>query len=295
MIQQKAELLEAHYDRLEMLGKGGFGVVYKATDTLNNRSVAVKIAILTGDMPETERETKREACCQEGKILQQLDHAKLPKVYHIGKGGFFAMDFIEGKRLDEWLQNDDPDVNDVLNVAKQLSEVLDYLHDKGIIFCDLRPENVIVMPDGNVKLIDFGSAYNLALGRKREERDFTDTFGSPEQRSHSPIDQRSDLYSLGMILHLALIDRSNPYMPHKSTNRHKNAILPVLGNLIAELKAEEKERRPKSAKEVHDRLTKIQVSDTKNKDQIFKSIIPPQMSEQVVWRAGEDEITVLSN
>lgn len=188
-----------------LLGFGGMGEVYRATQTSLNRQVALKRLRCRSDDP-VERAQEREQFEHEGRLLSSLSHPRLARVYDCF-GDFLAMELIEGKTLEDVGGPQPPER--VLKWAKEMMEALDYLHRQSppIVVRDLKPANVMVKDSDAVCLIDFGIARQLNPGE--HTRTVVQGVGSPgyaplEQYGRSSTDQRSDLYSLGATLIFAL-------------------------------------------------------------------------------------------
>lgn len=202
-------ILEGRYIVLETLGRGGMGAVYKALDQrLGKVPVAVKemssSAVKGGDLQAAIESFKKEAS-----ILVNLRHNALPRVTDFFSAGkdrwYLVMDYIEGKTLKDILKKRGPiPESEVLDWARQLCEIIYYLHNQTppVIFRDLKPSNIMLTPEGKIKLIDFGIARNFSPGLTSD----TSTYGSPgysppEQHGQRQTDARSDIYALGATLH----------------------------------------------------------------------------------------------
>jgi len=186
------------------------GAVYQAADTrIPGKTWAVKEMSDAAITNPLEKQQVRANFRQEALMLARLDHRNLPKVTdHFGEGGkqYLVMDFIEGETLAERLERDGGPlpVDEVLNWAEQLCDVLEYLHGQSppVIFRDLKPGNVMVTPDRAVKLIDFGIARIFKPGKTTDTAYFGTTGYAPkEQYGKGQTDARSDVYGLGAMLH----------------------------------------------------------------------------------------------
>lgn len=224
-------ILNQRYRVVGQVGKGGFGAVYKAEDILfADRFVAVKEMGQSWLTPD-EAVIATEAFKHEAQLLAGLSHPGLPHIYDQffeGSHWYLAMDFIEGKTLDEHLRNASMKrllVDEALELGIKLCTVLDYLHTREppIIFRDLKPANVMLTPDGRVVLIDFGIARHFKPGQIRD----TVAFGSPgyappEQYGKGQTTPRADIFSLGATLHQML----SGYDPAESPFRFRPLHLP---------------------------------------------------------------------
>src|SRR5579884_669738 len=202
--------LKQRYRIVAQVGKGGFGAVYKALDTLfHNRTVAIKEMNQTGMTPE-ESATAIQAFKHEAHLLAGLSHPNLPQIYDQfpeGRYWYLVMDFIEGETLADHLRKAKGGylpVEAVLRIGIDLCTVLDYLHTRQppIIFRDLKPDNIIMTPDGHLYLIDFGIARYFKPGQARDTIAFgSPGYAAPEQYGKAQTTTRADIYSLGATLH----------------------------------------------------------------------------------------------
>ncbi len=209
-------LLNNRYLIIQQVGKGGMGAVYKAADTrLGQKVVAVKELSESALTDPQERQQARQAFEQEARMLAQLSHPNLPRVTdHFSEAGkqYLVMDFIEGQTLEQLLAKAGGplDVKQVVDWAGQLCDVLEYLHSQQppVIFRDLKPGNIMITPQGQVKLIDFGIARLFKPGKTSDTTAFgTAGYAPPEQYGKGQTDARSDIYALGATLHHLLTGR----------------------------------------------------------------------------------------
>ena len=204
----------AHYRITASIGAGGMGEVYRATDTKLGREVALKV--LPGEMassPERLQRFQREA-----KALAALDHPGIVTVHSVEEAAgvhFLTMQLVEGQPLDRLIPESGTPVDRMLEIATALAEALAAAHQKGIVHRDLKPANVMVTKDGRVKVLDFGLARmggreadgtagsQLPTDLRTGEGVVMGTvpYMSPEQVSGCDVDQRTDLFSLGVILY----------------------------------------------------------------------------------------------
>ncbi len=199
-----------HYKILEKLGEGGMGVVYLAEDTKLERKVAIKfLPKHVAANPEERERFKIEA-----KAAAALNHPNISTIHTIEettelqKSGetFLVMEYIDGMELKSLivLGIDTPfQVSDILNYAIQIAEGIDAAHKKGIIHGDIKSSNIMVTKTGNVKVMDFGLAQIKGMKYAAETGSTAGTtpYMSPEQLQGEPLDQRSDIWSFGIVLY----------------------------------------------------------------------------------------------
>ncbi|MBO9336444.1 MAG: protein kinase [Roseiflexus sp.] len=206
-------VLQGRYIIEEKLGQGGMGAVYRARDlrlsTVNWAIKEMSQAQITGTL---ELQQARAAFRHEAELLAGLSHPGLPKVVdHFEQDGkaYLVMEFVPGSSLLALARREGLPfpLPRVLDWAKQICDVLEYLHNRPspIIFRDLKPANVMLTPEGRIKLVDFGIARLFKPGKERDTQAFgTLGYSAPEQYGQSQTDPRSDIYSLGVLLHQLL-------------------------------------------------------------------------------------------
>jgi serine/threonine-protein kinase len=196
------------YQILEALGSGAIGVVYKAIDPVVGRTVALKVLEEAGDDPVV-----REQFAREASAAAKLRHPNLITVYEVGEGDgllYLAMELVEGGSLRAALRPGQPlEVDQAVEIVRQVGEALSYIHGQGFVHRDLKPSNVLLKPDGRVLLTDLGllvprgaetlTSIGTVLG--------TPSHMSPEQAMGQRLDARSDLFCLGLIAYETLTGR----------------------------------------------------------------------------------------
>ena len=202
-----AEPLNLKYGRykiLKMLGAGSMGIVYEAHDPQIDRRVALKV--LRQDRLTSEAYTRR--FLKEAVAIGRLSHPRIVTVYdagHENNAVYIAMEFLEGEPLDRLMGKMRLDLTQALDLGSQVAEALDYAHSKGIVHRDVKPSNMLLRADGLVKITDFGIAHidNPEATSQTQVGEIlgTPAYMSPEQVQGKPVDGRSDLFSLGVILY----------------------------------------------------------------------------------------------
>src|SRR5882672_11614984 len=206
----------AHYRIVSKIGAGGMGEVYLAEDTRLGRRVALKL--LAEEL--TQNRDRLSRFDQEAYAASALNHPNILTIYEVGDEGgrhFIATEFIDGITLRKRLGGAPMDLSEVLDVAIQVAGALEEAHAAGIVHRDIKPENIMIRRNGHVKVLDFG----LAKLTERPDADPTDTeavtralvqtdagivlgtsqYMSPEQARGKPIDERTDIWSLGVVLY----------------------------------------------------------------------------------------------
>jgi len=192
----------SHYRILEKLGEGGMGIVYKAEDTKLGRMVALKFL-----PPELTRDHEaKERFVQEARAASALDHPNICNVHEIDETNdgqtFIAMACYDGESLKAKIERGPLKLEETLDIASQVAQGLAKAHGQGIIHRDIKPANILVTNDGLAKIVDFGLA-KLA-GRKLTKTGKTlgtAQYMSPEQALGKEVDQRADIWSLGIVLY----------------------------------------------------------------------------------------------
>ena len=198
-------IIDGKYQILKEIGRGGMSVVYLAMDTHLNKQWAVKEIRKKGSGKNDEIVVN--SLLAEANMMKRLDHPALPRIVDIIDNGvtiYVVMDYIEGESLDKILNEFGAQPEDkVVEWAMQIADALSYLHGQKppIIYRDMKPANVMLKPEGNIKIIDFG------IAREYKEQNLADTtvlgtkgYAPPEQYS-GQTDPRSDIYALGMTMH----------------------------------------------------------------------------------------------
>ncbi len=201
----------------DLIGAGGMGEVYRARDTRLMREVAIKVlpAHVASD-PD-----RRKRLNQEANAVSALNHPRICTLYDVGHDAgldFLVMEYVEGETLTTRLAQGPLSINDTVRVARETAEALAAAHAKDLIHRDIKPSNIIVAPDGHIKVIDFGVARvssRLEVGIPQLPSNFTQPgilvgtpyYMSPEQAAGEPLDARTDIFSLGVVMFECLTGR----------------------------------------------------------------------------------------
>ncbi len=192
------------YKVVQELGKGAMGVVFKAHDPRIDRMVALKV--LREDRVASEAFLKR--FLKEAMAIGRLSHPNIVTVYDVGRDQgtvFIAMEFLEGKPLDEILKERRLEFSEIVDMGVQMADAVHYAHQKGIVHRDIKPSNIIVTHEGQLKITDFGIARieepNAPQLTQAGEILGTPYYMSPEQLMGKPVDGRSDIFSMGVMLY----------------------------------------------------------------------------------------------
>ncbi|HUS32650.1 MAG TPA: protein kinase [Kofleriaceae bacterium] len=189
------------YTIVKLLGEGGMGRVYRAHDTRLGRDVAIKMIDVGLQGPD--KTQQRERFVREAKAAARLVHPNIAVVHDVdAEAGWLVMELVEGEALREVLAKGPLEAPLVRKVAEQVLAALDAAHGAGIIHRDVKPSNIVLQPNGNVKLVDFGVARLIDMEVTRTgENVGTPAYMAPEQIRGGAIDGRTDLYALGATLY----------------------------------------------------------------------------------------------
>jgi serine/threonine-protein kinase len=203
------------YEVLSEIGQGAMGIVYKAKDPLIDRVVAIKTINLA--LALDEKEEYEERFYQEAKAAGRLNHPNIVTIYDVGRSGdvaYIAMEFLQGRELRDIMNEFGLlPVDQVLDIIAQVAQGLAYAHENGIVHRDVKPSNIMVIRDGHAKITDFGIA-RMASSAVRTQTGMvlgSPKYMSPEQVMGKALDQRSDVFSLGVMLYEMLTGQT-PFM-----------------------------------------------------------------------------------
>src|SRR6185503_19108022 len=266
-----------HYQIVNLIGEGGMGEVYLANDTTLGRRVALKVlpTFVSKDPERLRRFT------QEARAASRLSHPNVCVVHEIGETEdgrpFIAMEYVEGVTLRQRMRDHVMKLGDVLDIAIQIADALTAAHESGIVHRDIKPENIVIRPEGFVKILDFG----LAKLTERHKSATTTTmptlllhstpgvvigtaaYMSPEQARGVAVDERTDIWGLGVVLYematgrapftgetptdvvVAIVERDQPLI-----SEHVEGVPPELERIVKKALRKDKNERYQIVKEM---------------------------------------------
>ncbi len=258
--------IRRRYDDIEELGKGGMGVVYKATDRKLGRKVALKVML-------SEFVNNREAVSRflkEARAIAALNHPGIVSIFDVNsdKNVYIAMEYVEGVTLKRRLQESGKiNIDDMSRYGREVCLALDYAHQNGVVHRDIKPENIMIDKEGKIKIMDFGLA--TVKNEKGEKEDIVGTpfFMSPEQITGEELDYRTDIYSFGVSIYQLLTGKL-PFEDGDIRKRHleekpipPSAINPDLNykidQIILRCLEKDPDKRYSSMKDIEKELSKV--------------------------------------
>lgn len=283
---QPGTIIANRFQVIQQLGLGGMGAVYLVNDTVLGEQRALKVML-----PSMVASKKaRTRFLEEIKISQKLANDHVVRVHDLGQDDvrdiqFFTMEYVEGKTLHRMLKEHGGSLplDEAVDIARQLSEALRYAHQY-TIHRDLKPQNVMITPEGKVKVLDFGLAKLMSPGRLTRSSMALGTayYQSPEQSVYlRELDERADIYSLGVMLYEMVTGRI-PMGNFKSPSKANPAVPKQLEDLILRCMETEASDRFESAGDVRDALTTV----FKSQPRIPKSMVAAAMALPLILAAG---------
>jgi serine/threonine protein kinase/Flp pilus assembly protein TadD len=265
----------SHYRIVSKLGAGGMGEVYLAQDTKLDRKVALKV--LPAEFASKRHRMQR--FVQEAKAASALNHPNIITIYEIDEtdsGHFIALEFIDGQTLRKRLRRTEFKIGEVLDVAIQTATALSAAHEAGIIHRDIKPENIMLRRDGIVKVLDFGLAKlteptqssevdmeaptSAAVNTEPGEVIGTTIYMSPEQARALPLDPRTDIFSLGVLIYEMITRR----LPFEGSNK-----MEILASILNDKATPPLARYSREAPDELERI--VQKALAKERDQRYQS------------------------
>lgn len=300
------KILDNRYEILEQVGGGGMALVYRARDIYLNRIVAIKILReqLTSDEEFVSR-FRREA-----QAVASLSHTNIVSIYDVGHSGqtyYLVMEMVEGRNLKELIKENGPfPIDKAIAIAKQICDALEHAHEHQIIHRDIKPHNIIITKDGVVKVTDFGIARAVSTATVTHSGNIMGSvhYFSPEQARGEIADERSDIYSLGVVIYEMLTGelpfvgespisvalkkiQNDPLSPRKINSQIGEALEKVI--LIAMDK--DPKKRFKSADDLRANLLSAHVHNRLDKNVPEKvsedTVILPRLAKNITEKSGE--------
>ncbi|HCJ40738.1 MAG TPA: Stk1 family PASTA domain-containing Ser/Thr kinase [Ruminococcus sp.] len=247
--------LDGRYEITELIGVGGMADVYKAQDVMENRPVAVKI--LKPEFSGNEEFLRRFR--NESKAIAVFSHPNIVKIYDVGftdEIQFIVMEYIDGITLKEFIEQQGVlKWKDALHFITQILRALQHAHDKGIVHRDIKPQNIMLFTDGTIKVMDFGIArFSRIDGKTLSDKAIGSVhYISPEQAQGEMTDERSDIYSVGVMLYEMLTGRKpfdgdtavNVALKHmQETAIPPREIMPAIPEALEEIVIHAMEKQP---------------------------------------------------
>ena len=192
------------YRILGELGRGAMGVVYRAEDPLLDRQLAIKTVFVPAD--DADRSEYEARFTQEARAAGKLGHPGIVTIYDVGREGevvYMAMELLEGVDLGAQAATRRFPVTEAVSIVERVADALSFAHDRGVVHRDIKPPNIMLVGGGRVKIMDFGIARMRSSDLKTQTGLMMGTprYMSPEQVAGRPVDQRSDIFSLGTVLY----------------------------------------------------------------------------------------------
>ena len=272
-VNQSGEIIDDKYEIIARIGSGGLGTVFKARHLLAEKTVAIKVL-----NPGKEFDQRTIARFKlEAETAMDLKHQNIGSVQDIGMSEglpYLVMEFVEGKPLNQVIEEDSLTEEEKVSILKEICEALDYAREKNVVHRDIKPQNVIITPDKTAKVIDFGIAKVVDERERLTLTNTSDFFGSPkymspEQCLGEETEHRSDIYSLGCLA-FTLFSSEAPYERESILailNAHISDEIPKLSpikdfkgleNVIVKAMAKNKKHRHASAEEMLEEIKKVE-------------------------------------
>ena len=229
------------YRVLRELGRGAMGVVYLAEDESLQRQVAVKTLLLPQEGNSAERRNLEARFLQEAKAAGGLNHPGIITIHDLGREGdwlYIAMEVLEGTELKDRMLAGPLPLDEALDIAAQVAAALSVAHARGVVHRDIKPGNIMLLPDGHAKIMDFGIARMKSSDVRTQSGTMMGSpkYMSPEQVGGHPVDHRSDVFSLGVLLYEMLAGQ--PAFAAGNLGALLNAIMRSAPTPLTELRPE---------------------------------------------------------
>lgn len=291
--------LDGRYELTELIGIGGMADVYKAVDIMEDRTVAVKI--LKNEYSENEEFLRRFR--NESKAIAVLSHPNIVKIYDVGFSDeiqYIVMEYIDGITLKEFIEQQGVlRWKDAIHFITQVLRALQHAHDRGIVHRDIKPQNIMLFSDGTIKVMDFGIArFSRSDGKTLSDKTIGSVhYISPEQARGDITDEKSDIYSVGVMLYEMLtgkkpFDADNPVavalMHMQELAKNPREIISTIPEPLEEIVYHAMERNPSRRYQSASEMIKDIETFKHNPDVIFgyksiNDIDAPKSSESTIF------------
>lgn len=275
----KGQKVNDRYEIIKSIGEGGMANVYLAHDEILDRNVALKV--LRGDLEDNEKFIRRFQ--REAKSVSDLSHANIVEVYDVGEEDgqhYIVMEFIDGKTLKQLVQKRGAlTVAEVIDIMSQVTEGLTQAHDAYIIHRDIKPQNIMILDNGMIKITDFGIAMSMNATQLTQTNSVMGSvhYLPPEQASGKTATTKSDIYSAGILMY-ELLTGSVPFKGDNAVEialkqmkeklpsiRKQNPLIPQsVENVVLKATAKNPKNRYDSIREMHDDIIHAMDEDRQN-------------------------------
>lgn len=295
---RKDQVLNGRYRLLSLEGEGGMAKVYRARDLALDREVAVKILHPQYDAGNAFR--------REARAAAQLPHPNIVTVYDVGQDGdlrYIVMEYAQGVTLKDLLETHAPlRIGRTIDIMIQVCDAVGFAHEKAIIHCDVKPQNILVQPDGTAKVTDFGiaRAFSTSSTEQRSRLWGTPYYACPEIISGRPLTPASDVYAIGVILYEALcgtrpftgqtaadIARQHVADAPPPLEQHNPRVTRYLRQVVDRALDKDPGKRYASAKELAQALRRYRQHGTQDTQPLQPVRVPAPSPGQVTPPTGE--------
>lgn len=256
-------MLDGRYEILELLGRGGHSHVCLAYDTVSKRNRAIK------EIDKSSDSRLHAFARREAKIIQELKYPYFPEIYDILEmegADYLVMEYLTGETAGSRLRRQGPQQpEEVAQWGRDLCLMLSYLHQHtpSMVYCDMKPDNIVVQPEGNLRLIDFGAVCLLQNEAEEKQMIGTRGYAAPEQFDHTKaVDARTDIYGLGVTMYQLLTGRDpcREVVSRMAVRQAGKEMPRRFARIIRKCTAQEPEKRYPSCEALREDLDKVMKS-----------------------------------